>query len=196
MNAKKIIDLVIGLFLGLLIAGLLFLTARAPTGTPVVLLPSPTPQPIVVYVTGAVIRPGVYRLPPESRLVDAVQAAGGFAEGVDLNQVNLAAPITDGQQIVIPGLSTLPTPELTIGEGGLLVTPTPFAGTPININTASVELLVTLPGIGPTTAQLIVDYREDNGPFTRVEDLLKIPGIGPQTLEEIRGLITVGPNTE
>jgi competence protein ComEA len=189
---KKFIDMTIGIFLGLLVAGGLFLTARTPSGRPVELLPSPTPQPIVVYVTGAVNHAGVFRLPPESRMVDAVQAAGGFAEGADLNQVNLAAVVVDGQQIVIPGLSTLPTPELTIGDNGLLVTPTPFAGTPININTASAELLDTLPGIGPTTAQLIVDYREENGLFTRVEDLLKIPGIGPNTLEEIRGLITVG----
>jgi competence protein ComEA len=189
---KKFVDMMIGIFLGLLIAGLLFLTARAPAGQPVELLPSPTPQPIVVYVTGAVKHAGVFKLPPESRMVDAVQAAGGFAEGADLNQVNLATVVNDGQQIVIPGLSTLPTPELTIGENGLLVTPTPFAGQLININTASAELLVTLPGIGPTTAQHIVDYRDENGLFTRVEDLLKIPGIGPATLEEIRGLITVG----
>jgi competence protein ComEA len=192
MDMKKYIDIIIGIFLGLLVAGGLFLTARAPAGKPVELLPSPTPEPIVIYITGAVKHAGVFKLPPESRLVDAVQVAGGFAEGADLNQINLASPISDGQQIVIPGLSTLPTPELTIGENGLLVTPTPFAGTPININTASAELLDTLPGIGPTTAQKIKDYRDQNGPFTRVEDLLKIPGIGPSTLEEIRGLVTVG----
>src|SRR4051794_3771267 len=121
---KSIVYIVAGIFLGLLIAGGLFLTARAPTGKPVVLLPSPTPEPIIVYVTGAVQHAGVFKLPPESRMVDAVQAAGGFVEGADLNQVNLAAVVTDGQQIVIPGLSTFPTPELTIGENGLLVTPT------------------------------------------------------------------------
>ncbi len=190
---KKIVDIVIGIFIGLLVAGGLFLTTRSPSGQTVVLLPSPTPQPIMVYVTGAVKRAGVYRLPPDSRVVEAVQAAGGFAEGADLNLVNLATVIKDGEQIVIPGLSTLPTPILTIGDNGLLVTATPFAGQLININTADAALLETLPGIGPTTAQKIVDYREENGPFTRVEDLLKIPGIGPTTLEEIRGLITVGP---
>jgi competence protein ComEA len=190
---KKIVDIVIGIFIGLLVAGGLFLTTRSPSGQPVVLLPSPTPEPIMVYVTGAVKRAGVYKLPPDSRMVEAVQAAGGFTEGADLNLVNLAAALKDGEQIVIPGLSTLPTPILTIGDNGLLVTATPFAGTPININTADATLLETLPGIGPTTAQKIVDYREENGPFTRVEDLLKIPGIGPTTLDEIRGLITVGP---
>jgi len=192
MNIKQIVNVVIGIVLGLLIAGGLFLTSRAPAGKPVQLLPSPTPEPIMVYVTGAVLRAGVYKLPRESRMVDAVQAAGGFVEGADLNLVNLAEVIKDGQQIVIPGLSTMPTPVLTIGEGGILVTPTPFAGTPININTADATLLETLPGIGETTAKSIVDYRKENGLFTRVEDLLKIPGIGPSTLEEIRGLITVG----
>ena len=189
---KKIVDILIGLFLGLLIAGGLFLTARAPAGQPVALLPSPTPEPIVVYVTGAVNRPGVFYLPRESRMVDAVQVAGGFMEGADLNQVNLAQIVKDGEQIVIPGLANFATPELTIGGNGLLVTPTPVGGTPININTAPVELLETLPGIGPTTAQAIVDYRQENGPFIGVEDLLKIPGIGPTTLEELRGLVTVG----
>jgi competence protein ComEA len=188
---RKYVDMLIGVFLGLLAAGGLYLTTRTPPGTPVALLPSSTPEPIVVYVTGAVQRPGVYTLPRGSRLVNVVEAAGGFIEGVDLNQINLAEAVKDEQQVVIPGLSTLPTPELTIGGNGLLVTPTPFAGEKININKADVTLLDTLPGIGPTTAQKIVDYREKNGPFTRVDDLLKIPGIGPSTLEEIRGLITV-----
>ncbi len=190
---KKFVDILIGVLLGLLAAGGLYLATRAPAGAPVTLLPSSTPEPIVVYVTGAVQRPGVYVLPRGSRLVNAVEVAGGFLEGADLNQVNLAESVKDGQQVVIPGLSTMPTPELTIGGSGLLVTPTPFAGEKININTASVELLDTLPGIGQTVAAKIVEYREQNGPFTRVEDLLKIPGIGPSTLEGIRGLITVGP---
>jgi competence protein ComEA len=189
---KKILDILIGIFIGLVVAGLLYMTTRAPTGTPVELLPSPTPEPIVVYITGAVERPGVYRVPRDSRLVDAVALAGGFLEGADVTQINLAEKLEDGKQIAIPGMSNFPTPQLVIGGGGLLVTPTPPAGEPVNINTASVDLLVELPGIGPTTAQKIVDYRDENGPFERVEDLLKIPGIGPETLEKIRGLITVG----
>ena len=189
---KKIVDILIGLFIGLLVAGGLFLTTRTPAGQPVVLLPSPTPKPILVYVAGAVQRPGVFPLPPESRMVDAVRAAGGFMEGADLNQVNLAQALKDGDRIDIPGLSPFATPQLTIGDSGLLVTPTPPGGTPVNINTATVELLETLPGIGPTTAQAIVDYRQENGPFITVDDLLKIPGIGPTTLEELRGLISVG----
>ena len=196
MNLKSIVNIIIGVFVGLLIAGGLFLTARAPTGKPVELLPSPTPQPIVVYVTGAVQRAGVYRLPPDSRLVDAVQAAGGFVDGADLNQVNLAELIKDGDQIVIPGLTTLPTPELTIGDNGLMVTPTPLPGGPININTASAdEMAACHCGLGPSLAQKVVDYREQNGPFHTLDDLQKVPGIGPTIMDEIKsaGRFFVGP---
>jgi competence protein ComEA len=190
---RKILEIIIGIFIGLILAGLLYLTVRAPAGKPVELLPTPTPEPIVVYVTGAVQRPGVYKIPRDSRLVDAIQQAGGFLEGADLTQVNLAEKVEDGAQIVIPGVKDFPTPQLIIGGSGILVTPTPPAGQLVNLNSASVELLDQLPGIGPTVAQKIVDYRKENGPFTRVDDLLKIPGIGPSTLDEIRGLVTVGP---
>ncbi len=189
---KNILYILLGIFVGLIAAGLLYLTTRQPSGRPIDLMPSPTPEPIVVYVTGAVERPGVYKIPSDGRLVDAVAAAGGFMEGADLTQINLAETVKDGQQIVIPGTSEFPTPQLVIGGGGLLVTPTPPAGQLVNINTAAVDLLEQLPGIGPTTAQKIIEYREENGPFGRVEDLLKVPGIGPDTLDEIRGLITVG----
>jgi competence protein ComEA len=190
---KTILQVVVGILIGMVMAGMLYLTVRAPAGKPVELLPSPTPEPIYVYVTGAVNRPGVYKLPRESRLVDAIQQAGGFLKGADLTQVNLAAKVKDGEQIVIPGAKDVPTPQLVIGGSGLLVTPTPPAGELVNLNTASLELLDQLPGIGPSTAQKIVDYREENGPFTQVEDLLKIPGIGPATLENVRELVTVGP---
>ena len=190
---RKILELIIGIFIGLILAGLLYLTVRAPAGKPVELLPTPTPEPIMVYVTGAVQRPGVYKVPRDSRLVEVIQQAGGFLEGADLTQVNLAEKVDDGAQIVIPGAKNIPTPQLIIGGSGILVTPTPPAGQLVNLNTASADLLDKLPGIGPTTAQKIVDYRKQNGLFTRVDDLLKIPGIGPSTLDEIRGLVTVGP---
>jgi competence protein ComEA len=190
---RKILEIIIGIFIGLIVAGLLYLTVRTPAGKPVELLPSPTPEPIIVYVTGAVQRPGVYKIPRDGRLVDAIQQAGGFQEGADLTQVNLAEKVDDGAQIVIPGATGVPTPQLIIGGGGILVTPTPPAGQLVNINTANVELLDQLPGIGPTVAQKIVDYREENGSFASVNDLLKIPGIGPSTLDEIRGLVTIGP---
>lgn len=185
--------MLIGIMLGLLIAGLLFLTTRTPSGQPVTLLPSPTPKPIQVYVTGAVKHPGVFLLPRDSRARDAILAAGGFMEeGVDVNQINLAEVMTDGKHLEVPGTSPFATPQLTIGGSGLLVTPTPPNGQAVNINTATKEQLEALPGIGETTAQAIIDYREENGPFSTVEDLLKIPGIGPSTLEQLEGLITTG----
>ncbi len=190
---SKIYDILIGFSIGLIAAGLLFLTVRSPTGKAVELLPTPTLEPIVVYVTGAVNSPGVYRLPVASRLVDAVQQAGGFMDGADLTQVNLAEMLDDGAQIVIPGVEDVPTPQLTIGGSGLLETPTPPGGELVDINTADAALLEQLPGIGVTSAQSIIDYRTTNGPFTQAEDLLKIPGIGSATLEEIRGLIIVQP---
>jgi competence protein ComEA len=189
---KRSIDILIGVLLGLLAAGALFMTTRPQaTGTPIALLPTPTSEPIVVYVTGSIQRPGVYTLPRDSRMVNLVEAAGGFSPGADLNQVNLAELLKDEDRITIPGLSTTATPELTIDDNGLLVTPTPFTGEKVNINTADITRLDTLPGIGPSTAQKIIDYRDANGPFKTIEELLKIPGIGPSTLEKIRGLITL-----
>jgi competence protein ComEA len=189
---KTILNILIGIFIGLAAAGLLYLTARAPQGQPVELMPSPTPDPIVVYVTGAVNRPGVYRLPVDSRMVEAVQQAGGFMPSADIAAVNLADKVVDGQQIVIPGGKDVPTPQLTIGGDGLLVTPTPPAGQLLNLNTATWEQLDALPGIGPTTAKAIVQYRTDNGPFKVVEDLLKVPFIGTDILDQIRGLVIIG----
>jgi len=189
---KTIFNIFIGIFIGLIVSGLFYISVRAPEGVPVELLPSATPQPVVVYVTGAVKRPGVYRLPFESRLVDAVQLAGGFTNEANVSQVNLAKLLEDGEQIVISGATDIATPQLMIGGNGLLFTPTPPAGKLVNINIASAEELDQLPGIGPTAAQKIIDFRLANGQFTRIEDLLKVPGIGPSTLDEIRGLVTIG----
>lgn len=189
---NTVISTLIGLLLGLLVAGGLFLTTRAPSGQPVRLLPSPTPKPIQVYVAGAVVHPGVYYLPRESRWVDAVRAAGGFLEGADVGAFNLAEVLKDADRVDVPGTSPFATPQLTIGGSGLLVTPTPQSGALVNINTATQELLETLPGIGEATAKAIIAYRLDVGPFATLEDLLKVPGIGPTTLDELRSLITTG----
>lgn len=191
---KRIIDVIVGVLVGLLAAAALFLSTRAPAGQPVELLPTVSPEPMVIYVLGAVQRPGVYALPPNSRILDAVEAAGGFGEQADVTDVNVAERLRDGQQLTIPGNGEFPTPEFVIGNSGLVVTVTPSIGDPVNINTADAALLDTLPGIGPTTAQRIIDYRTENGPFAQVDDLVKVPGIGPTTLEALRPLITVGGN--
>ncbi len=192
---RKVLEIALGVLfgavVGLLIGGLLYLTTRAPSGQKVELMPSSTPEPISVYITGAVERPGVYQVPRDSRLVEVIAAAGGLLEGADITTLNLAEKVKDEQQINIPGNAEIPTPQLVIGGGGLLVTPTPPVGGLVNINTADAALLETIPGIGPTVASRIVAYREENGPFERVEDLTKVAGIGPETLEQIRPYVTV-----
>ncbi len=189
---KRIFDIVIGVLVGLLIAGGLYLTVRAPEGEPVVLMPTPTPRPITVFVTGAVQRPGVYTIPSGSRVADAVNAAGGFLESAQYDQINPAELLQDGAKVNVPGDANIATPELIIGADGLAVTATPVTGEPLNINTATFDELVALPEIGETLAQRIIDYRDQNGDFTDVQDLLQIPGMTASTLEKIRPYITVG----
>jgi competence protein ComEA len=146
-----------------------------------------------VHVAGAVVRPGVYDLPDNSRVTDAIDAAGGFVAEADKNALNLAARLDDGERLEIPYVAGF-VPDVSQGfavvsEG----TPSPLAGTDlININTASADELDKLPGIGQTTAQRIIDYRTSNGPFATIEDIINVPGIGTATYDEIKDLITVG----
>ncbi|MEW6029528.1 MAG: helix-hairpin-helix domain-containing protein [Chloroflexota bacterium] len=176
---KKITPILGGVLGGLILAGLIWIAARSPRGEGVTLLPPPTAAPIVVDVSGAVPRPGVYELPEGSRVRDAVTAAGGFLAEADKSQVNLAAPLEDGQKLEIP---------YAAGVEVSAPTEVPFL---IDINYASVEELETLPGIGPTLAENIVIYREENGPFLRIEDIMNVPGIGESTFDQIKDLIYV-----
>lgn len=187
-NLKSILYLASGILFGLFLAALVWVVARNPTGEPVILRPAPTEKPVVVYITGAVPRPGVYALPKNARVQDAISAAGGFLAEAEKSQINLAALIEDGEKLDIPYVE---------GASPILVTPMPEVVTSttelINLNTASALELEALPGIGPTTAQKIVDYREQNGPFINAEDIINVSGIGPGTYERIKDLITVGP---
>jgi competence protein ComEA len=115
-----------------------------------------------------------------SRVADAVEHAGGATPKADLALVNLAAPVADGTQIVVPARSRAPAGGG--GDGGA-------EGGPVHLNTATVEELDTLPGVGPVTAQKIVDFREENGAFASVDELDAVPGIGPARLEELRKLV-------
>jgi len=174
---KTFLNIVIGVLIGLLAAGVIWLAASRPRGEPVTLLPTPTPGMLTVYVSGAVATPGVYTLPEGSRVNDAVQAAGGFVSDAEPERINLAAPLEDGQQIDVPGIVS--TGHVNAGR--------------VNINTATVSELDTLPGIGPTTAQAIVDYRLQNGSFQFIQDIQNVPGIGPATYDKIKDYITVEP---
>jgi competence protein ComEA len=139
---------------------------------------------LVVDVAGWVRRPGVYEFPPGARVIDAVDRAGGARGGADLALLNLAAPLTDGQQILVPKRG-----QATGSGTGTVGTGVP-AG-PINVNTADATTLESLSGIGEVLAAAIVQYREEHGPFTSVDQLEDVPGIGPATLEDIRDQVTV-----
>lgn len=190
----------IGVFAGLLAAALIFLTCSPPRGVAVSLLPPPTPAPMLVHVTGAVVQPGIYALAPGARVRDALAAAGGLLPEANLGNLNQAAPLQDGQQVAIsaqgaaaPGAAAQPVaanlPQQTPVAGSDATTP---PGELININTATQEELETLPGIGPVTAAKIIAHRAANGPFAAVENILDVPGIGEKTFAQIQALITVG----
>jgi competence protein ComEA len=150
------------------------------------------PPTIVVYVAGAVAVPGVYPLPADARVQQAVGAAGGMAADADVDAVNLAAFVTDGARVYVPRIGT-PVPSVVAPSGGGGVNGSvdaPAAG-PIDINEATVEQLDELPGVGPSTASAIVDHRESSGPYASVDDLLDVRGIGPAKLDAIRDLIRV-----
>ena len=187
-NLKSILYLASGILFGLFLAAVVWIVSRSPSGEAVVLRPAPTEKPVVVYITGAVPRPGVYALPKNARVQDAISAAGGFLAEAEKSQINLAALVEDGEKLDIPFVE---------GASPILGTPVPAVVTVttelVNINTASLEELDTLPGIGPTTAQKIIDYREQNGPFVSTEDIVNVSGIGPVSYERFKDLITVGP---
>jgi competence protein ComEA len=153
--------------------------------------PTATAQPIQAFVNGAVKTPDVYILPPGSRVKQIVEAAGGFTEEANTAVINLALPLEDGMHIYVPEFAestevpqqiiSQPTIPSRGGVGGML----------IDINTADLQELDALPGIGPVTAQKIIDFRAANGAFVDVEAIMEVSGIGEVTFEEIRDLITV-----
>jgi competence protein ComEA len=143
--------------------------------------PSPEAPPLIVDVAGAVRRPGVYEFRGGDRVIDAIRAAGGATPKASLDALNLAAPLADGVQILVPVAAPVAPPP---GSGA-----TPAAL--INVNTASATELEALPGIGEVIAQRIVDYRTENGSFASVDDLLDVSGIGDAILGDIRDLVTV-----
>ena len=169
----------------------------------------PTPLTVRIHVAGAVVHPGVYTVSSSSRVVDAVEAAGGATSRADLERINLAQTIVDTEQVFVPfrssritkvtvaprlrpsrttvpvSLPTIPGALPIIGAPGTTATPL------INLNSATSDQLDTLPGVGPSTAKAIISYRNRKGPFGKVEDLLNVPGIGPSKVAAIRDQVTV-----
>ena len=204
--------LLIGVAVGFVISGLmgrdqpapLIIEPAPPTAEPT---PAPTatatatPGPVRVYISGAILDSDVYELPPGSIVGDLVEAAGSFGESAARDAVNLALPLVDGMHVHIPSLeevdvedaqpviSAPPTAEAEMtdaGAGGGGAT-----GALVNLNTATLEELDTLPGVGPAIAQKIIDYREAYGPFNRIEEVMNVSGIGEAKFEQMRALITV-----
>jgi len=189
---KSILQVVLGVLLGFSLAAGIWLSSRAPQGESVELRPAPTPDPLQVHIAGAVVRPGVYELQEDGRVLDAVEAAGGFVAEADKNSLNLAAFVEDGARLDIPYVAGY-TPS---AEAGFVIvsegTPSPLLEDLVDINTATIAELDELPGIGPTIAQYIITYRTQNGPFKRIEDIVNVSGISQSTFNMIKDLITVG----
>jgi competence protein ComEA len=155
--------------------------AAAPAPGSAARSPGSSPPALVVDVAGAVRRPGLVRLPKGARVADAVARAGGLTRRAERSGVNLAALVSDGEQVLVPERGAAVT---AAGAGG-----TAGAAGPVSLNSATAEQLDTLPGIGPVTAQKIVSYREQHGSFTSVDGLDAIPGIGPARISELQGLV-------
>ena len=135
-------------------------------------------QDVVVHVAGAVIRPGVYRLPAGSRVADAVRRAGGFSGGANRDAINLAARLSDGQQVVVPGRGTTPAGSGAGAQSG-----------PISLGSATVEQLDQIEAIGPVTAQKIIEFRDQHGGLSSIEQLDEVNGIGPSTMQTLRSAL-------
>ncbi len=146
----------------------------------------------VVHVAGSVRIPGVYELPAGSRVDDAVLAAGGPTADADLDAVNLAGWLQDGQQVYVPAVGETVPPTAAAGtQSGTGTDVGADAGRPIDLNTATAADLEELPGIGPALAERILDWRTENGGFTSVDQLDDVSGIGPATMDRLRDLVTV-----
>jgi competence protein ComEA len=161
--------------------------SSAPVVTPVQPASTPksvAPKLLVIDVAGAVRHPGLYRLRSGSRIDDAIVLAGGATAKAQLDTVNLAAPVADGEQIVVPGKGVM---------AGAATASASAAGSspsaPLDLNSATLEELENLPGIGPVTAQKILDYRQQHGAFHSVAELQGVPGIGPAHMAQLKGLV-------
>jgi len=162
-------------------------TSAAPLPPPPGLSTGATEAPharVVVDVVGAVRRPGLYRLEQGSRIADALARAGGATPKAVLAQVNLAAPLADGEQVVVPKRGAAGAALPTSGAAGGA-----SSTAPVQLSTATLEQLDTLPGVGPSTAQKILDYRQKHGAFSSVDELDAVPGIGPKRLDQLRDLV-------
>jgi competence protein ComEA len=201
---KNALYVLLGVMAGFVLAGVLVFVSRAPAGETIVLLPAPTKAPLAVHVLGAVPRPGLYEFAKGARIQDAIDAAGGLLAEANASALNLAALLEDGQQLIIPyqdgrevpsasGTVDLPSSEPDVTSEPEMLTDS--GANLVNINTATQEELEALPGIGPTLALRIIEYREQTSEFYVIEDITNVSGIGDvegSTYKAIKDLITTG----
>ena len=187
ISRRHALVLVGGLLVLLLLVGRQLAGGDAPVraGQLVVEADAPSRQRprVLVHVVGAVRRPGLYRVRDGARIADAVARAGGATRKADLALINLAAPVADGAQVVVPRR------QAAVSGGGAGPGAASGPPGPVHLNTATLEDLDALPGVGPTTAQRILDYRQEHGAFSSVDELDAVPGIGPARLEQLRELV-------
>lgn len=173
--------ILVGLLFGFIAVGLVLLVASPIARIPLTITPSDPSASITVDVDGSVLQPGVYTMQSGDRVNDAIQAAGGLAPDADTTGINLAAFIRDGQKILVPGKTGASIPLAASDPQTQL----------LNLNTATSDELVELPGIGEQKANAIIQYRSAYGDFSSIDDLLYVPGIGQSLLDTIRNYVTV-----
>jgi competence protein ComEA len=208
LEKKEIVRLAGAIFFGVM-TGVVIITFRNWSKPAPILIempqPTPPPEPTKtatpdlpnVHVTGEVNFPGVYTLPLDSIIQDAIEAAGGFTESADSDSLNLALPVSDGMQVRVPAAGAdeqqvvISTPDAVESEDTSSEDTAPITHVTVNINEASASVLEGLPGIGPVLAEAIVAHREEHGEFPTIESIVDVSGIGPAKLDEIRAFIVV-----
>jgi competence protein ComEA len=188
VDRRRLLLVVVAVVVVLVLVGRMLLRPSRPAVSPP-LRPAasaaakPPTRDVYVDVVGAVRRPGLYRLRDGSRVADALARAGGVTRKAELQLVNRAALVADGEQIVVPGRGAAVAASAGGGSSA------GAASGPVHLNSATIEQLDALSGVGPVTAQKIIDYREQHGGFRSVDELDAVPGIGPARLEELRGAV-------
>ena len=183
LDRRSVVVVAIALFLLLALGGRTLLHGRGSSVAPPLVRPAAVrsaasvQSQLYVHVVGGVRHPGLYRLPQGSRVADALARAGGATPKAQVELVNLAAPLADGQQVVVPR------------RGSLAVAAAAGVAGPVHLNTATLEQLDALPGVGPVTAQKILAYRQEHGAFGSVDELDAVSGIGPARLDELRKVV-------
>ena len=184
LDRRSIVVVALAVFLLLALGGRMLLRGGESAAVPPLVRPAQTAETLsakgrlYVHVVGGVRHPGLYRLPQGSRVADALARAGGATPKAQIELVNLAAPVADGQQIVVPRRGA-----------AVVATATGATGGPVHLNSATLEQLDALPGVGPVTAQKILDYRQEHGAFGSVDELDAVSGIGPARLDELRKVV-------